>query len=364
MNQEHRALLLLEDGTVFQGTALGCLGKTMGTAAFNTSMVGYQEALTTPANQGLLLVQTFPLAGNYGINSKGWESDRVCVSGYIVRECCPDPSNYLCEGTLEDFLREHGVVGICGLDTRQLTKHLRENGEQRGMIVSQGDLTVEPLLEELRAFAPPVPRTDLLAGSAAAIGGEARCRVGAADFGMTNSVCAALTSRGIALTLFGSGSLAQLAEQAEKGAFDGILLSDGPEGEYDGDLEPIRRLCGLGLPVLGLSLGHQLLARANGLTVSRLKCGHRGANQPVRQLSSGRTYITSQNHGFYVDGASVPAETAEVSFQNANDQTCEGLRYAKFPGRSVQFLPDAEAHTHSTAFVYDEFVAMMKANQG
>ncbi len=359
-NQAQKALLLLEDGTVFQGTPLGSRGKAMGTAAFNTSMVGFQEALTTPANQGLLLVQTFPLAGNYGINSLGWESEQVHAAGYIVRECCEAPSNYLCEGALEDFLQKHGVVGICGLDTRRLTRHLREKGEQRGMIVSQGPLDPEALLAELRAFVPPVPRQTLLAGATAPVGAELSFRVGAADFGMTNSVHAALSSRGIALALFGPGALSQLADQAEAGALDGILLSDGPEGAYPEALEPIRRLCGTGLPILGLSLGHQLLAHAMGMQVSRLKCGHRGANQPVRQLSTGRTYITTQNHACYVDKASVLAGTAEITFQNANDQTCEGLRYTGFPGISVQFLPDGEAHIHSTAFIYDQFAAAMR----
>lgn len=367
MKEVRKAVLLLEDGTVFEGIAMGALGKQIGTVVFNTAMVGYQEALTTPANRGLLLTQTFPLIGNYGINEICWESDRVHATGYIVREICEKPSNYLCKGTLQDFLAEKHVVGISGIDTRHLTKIIREKGEMKGMILSDAPFQLEACLAELRDF---IPQTELATSPCSTSTTDAEAspnlQVAVLDLGLTNSMRKALTSRNINLHCYSDvASIQQLAASLSDASRastkpDGIFLSDGsgnPE-DFPQIIEAVRALCHTGIPILGVSLGHQILALANGMTVRRLKHGHRGANQPVASKNDGRTYITTQNHGYVVEN--VDPTVCDLTFTNANDHTCEGLSYRSIPALSVQFLPDGENHTHSTAFLWDEFVQLMK----
>lgn len=370
MKEEEKAILLLEDGTVFEGQAMGARGKTPGTVVFHTSMVGYQEALTNPANCGLLLTLTFPLIGNYGINDRGWESDKVRAAGLIVREHCAAPSNYLSKGTLDAFLAENGVVGICGIDTRRLTRHIREKGEMKGMIVSEGTLDIDALLPQVRAYIPEsAVRSVSRSGSGVSVIGScdskekhdvsARPNIGVLDLGASRSMLDALLANGANLLHCSSDAQAVKALM-ERDGIDGLVISDGP-GNPDADrelIDNVREISGLGLPILGISLGHQILALANGMQVKRLRCGHRGANQPVLSVLTGRTYITSQNHAFAVDEKSVDPAVCEVSFVNANDRTCEGLRYKNGSAFSVQFLPDAQAHTHSTAFVYGEFMQL------
>jgi len=354
-----KAVLLLEDGTAMEGQALGARGTAIGTVVFNTSMVGYQELLTSPANRGLLLAQTFPLAGNYGINDQGWESGRVQAAGYIVRECCALPSNYQCKGTLEDFLRENGVTGICGIDTRHLTKLIREKGEMRAAVSSDGGPR-DALLARIREYReesgiPAVSRKEaVLSGK-----GESLCNIGVLDLGAPESMLRILLSHGCRVRLLPwDTSAGQIKALAEAGEISGLVLSDGPGSP---EAEPslignVRGIFSLGLPLLGVSLGHQVLALAAGMKVKRLPCGHRGANQPVVYLETGRTYITSQNHAYTVEADGSLCETV---FVNANDKTCEGLRYKGKNASSVQFLPDGEAHTHSTAFVYEQFLASL-----
>lgn len=359
---ENQAFLLLEDGTVLAGRPMGKSGRACGTAVFSTAMVGYQEALTDPANDGLLLTQTFPLIGNYGINRDGWESDRVHAAGYIVREYCELPSNYKCEGALNDFLAENGVVGICDIDTRHLTKLIREKGEQRGMIVSGEAFDREACLKELGAWQPE----NGVKNSGACASGEgtaqAKCRVAVIDFGLTRSLAKALAGRGAELVLLPWNAT---AEQVKASGADAVLLSDGP-GDPNGltDILPnIHDIAALGLPVLAVSLGHQILALAHGMKVGRMKCGHRGANQPVVNTATGRTYITSQNHGYVVEAGAADSLPCAVSYRNANDRTVEGLSYRTIPAESVQFIPDNAKGNASTSYIYDEFLAKIQKGQ-
>lgn len=356
MTKEEKAVLLLSDGTVFEGKSMGAKGKAFGEVVFSTSMVGYQEALTDPANQGFLITQTFPLIGNYGINQKGFSTDRVWASGYIVREICEQPSNYQCKGTLQDFLCEHQIVGISGIDTRQLTRLIREKGEMMGVIAS-GDTEISLLREELSRKAPetaaPVPFEMQMIES----GGTPLYRVAVLDFGITNAAKEALLTRGAQLILLPPESS---ANQIQALAPDGLFLSDGPSHLADEGkaADRLRKIAELKIPMLAISLSHQLLALSQGMPLRKLNSGHRGANQPVYCHENERTYITAQNHRVVVD--SIDSSICRETFHNANDKTNEGLSYLHFPAISVQFLPDPVSSTQSTSFVYDEFFAMMK----
>lgn len=358
---DKKAVLLLEDGTLFEGCAVGQEGKVFGRAAFNTSAVGFQEALTNPANSGLLLVQTFPLIGNYGINRFGNESEKAWVSGYIMREICEQPSNYLCTGTLEDFMKEKGVVGIRGIDTRRLTRHLRENGEMKGMICSEAELDLDALQKELAEWKP---ETAICAAASpekgyVSRGEQAAYKLLVLDMGVTNSFCQALTERGAELIL---RPATVSAEEVKALAVDGIVLSDGAGAPAENPeiIANVRELAALGLPIFAVALGHQVLALSQGMTVSSKKYGHRGANQPVYRVENGRTYITTQNHVWVVDSESVDPAAAAVSYHNANDKSVEGLSYRNIPAVSVQFLPDSKPGSQSTSYLFDEFFAMLK----
>lgn len=357
---DKKAFLLLEDGRLFEGRSMGCEGKAFGRAVFHTSSVGYQEAITNPANAGLLLVQTFPLIGNYGVNDFGDESDRAWINGYVVREICDCPSNYLCKGTLEDYLTEKGVVGICGIDTRCLTRHIRQNGEMKGVICTEGLFDKEALLKEMAAWQPEnaVARQGLAGGEATG-GDRADYTLLVLDMGAPRSFSHTLVERGARVLL----RPATVSAGEVKGMqVDGIVLSDGPGDprENPAIIANVRELVSLGLPVLGISLGHQVLALSQGMKVHEMKCGHRGANQPVYRVENGRTYITTQNHAWAVDADSVNDEAAAVSYVNANDKTVEGLRYRGIPAVSVQFIPDSKPGSQSTSYIYDDFFAMLK----
>lgn len=370
--EEEKAYLLLEDGTLLEGRPFGARGKTSGTVVFNTGMVGYQQLLTDPANHGLLLVQTFPLIGNYGINSDDAESEKVQAAGYIVREHCAAPSNYKCEGTLEELLTSSGTVGICGIDTRHLTRLIRDRGEMRGMIVSEGPTEWDLLLEELQsektagALAGLSPREGSAGGQKPAPCAEG-CKVGVLDLGGSRSLYRALSENGMDCRVLRFDlPLADLVRLHEKEPFDGFVLTDGPEDfrEMEALEETVRGMLGLGVPMLGVALGHQILAAAHDLGLLRMKCGHRGANQPVLSLLTGRTYITSQNHGYVVDRESVRPEIGDITFENANDHTVEGLVYRDGISFGVQFVPDGKPGRQSTVFIYEEFKQMMQDRKG
>ena len=356
-DKQETAILLLADGTVFRGRAAGAKRKAFGRVAFNTSMVGYQELLCDPANRGLLLADTFPLAGNYGvIGDEPWKQAEA--AGFIVRELCELPSNYRCEGTLGDFLREKGVPVICGIDTRRLTKHIREHGEQKAVLASGDDLDEAALAAELAAWEPAWSLAP--EGTVGVIGG-----VDGPLEGADLNILALGAPGELRLTGAEVHTLpwwAATAERVREAKPDGILLWDGPgdPAAFPEAAALVKELCGMGIPMLGVSLGHQLLAIANGMKTREMKHGHRGANQPVLRLETGRTYITAQNHGWVVDETGVDGSVCRVSWRNSNDKTVEGLDYTSIPAFSVQFLPDAKAGTQSTSFVFETFLDLVR----
>lgn len=360
-----RARLLLADGTVYEGLSVGVPGTTIGEVVFTTGMTGYEEALTDPSFYGQIVTQTFPLIGNYGINSEDVESAQSYVKGYIVREWCEHPSNFRSENTLDWFLKQHRIVGICNIDTRALTRKIREYGVMNGMITTEeiGE-NKERLLEEIRAFeirdavrSVTIPEPKVYPCE------NQKYKVGLFDFGYKRNIRRSLVERGCEVTVLPASTS---PAAVEKMGFDGIMLSNGPgdPAENTDVIENLRILAKSGLPVFGICLGHQLMALAQGAKTAKLKYGHRGGNQPVTDLTEGRTYVTSQNHGFEVLGDTLPLQAGRVSHINANDKSCEGIEYAGGNVFTVQFHPEACGGPTDTSFLFDRFIALMEQRKG
>ena len=369
-----KAFLILADGTVFEGTSIGAKGKTIGEVVFTTGMTGYLETLTDPSYYGQIVTQTFPLIGNYGVIPEDFESAKSCVQGYIVREMCDGPSNFRCQGNLDDFLKAQGIVGICGIDTRALTKKLRESGVMNGIIASGKEaeklsalLTSPSLLQEIKDYKIEyaVENVNHKAQAEKTFGkNTARACVIAHvilwNFGAKANIQRELEKRGCKVTVVPYNTSAREILDMNP---DGIMLSNGPgdPAENTGVIEEIRKLCDYGkIPIFGICLGHQMLALARGAKTSKLKYGHRGGNHPCKDLLTDRVYITSQNHGYAVEPASLPS-FAKLSFINVNDNTCEGIEYTDIPAFSVQFHPEACGGPHDTNFLFDRFLKMMEA---
>lgn len=361
------AYLILADGTVFKGSAIGATGRTIGEVVFTTGMTGYVETLTDPSYFGQIVTQTFPLIGNYGVNGTDAESKKSWVRGYIVRELCDAPSNFRCEGSLDAFLKAQGVVGICGIDTRALTKRLREAGVMNGMIASGdacadvGEDKLEALLAEIRAYAitDAVKSVQECHADSNPSAELTQKHVVLYDFGAKANIQRELEKRGCSVTVVPYDTTAEAVIKMQP---DGIMLSNGPgdPAENVGVIEQIRALCDWGkIPIFGICLGHQMLSLARGATTSKLKYGHRGGNHPCKDTGTGRVYITSQNHGYAVEPDSLPA-FARMSFINMNDGTCEGIEYTDIPAFSVQFHPEACGGPHDTNFLFDRFINMME----
>ena len=345
--------LTLEDGTTFVGEGFGAAADAVGELVFTTGMCGYIETLTDPSYAGQIVMQTFPMIGNYGIIPADFEG-KCAVRGYVVHEWCDTPSNFRAAGDLDTYLKSVGIPGIAGIDTRALTRTLRECGTMNATITDEvpADLTA------VRAYAvtDAVASVTCAAPTEYSADGETRCRVSLLDFGAKRNIIRSLTARGCAVTVFpASTPAADILATAP----DGVMLSNGPgdPAENTAIIAEIGKLLGR-VPVFGICLGHQLMALAVGGSTVKLKYGHRGVNQPARDLVSGRTYITSQNHGYAVVGNSLP--TGEVRFVNANDGTCEGIDYPALRAFSVQFHPEACAGPHDTAFLFDRFCDLMK----
>ena len=381
-----KAYLILADGTVFKGSSIGATGTTIGETVFTTGMTGYIETLTDPSYFGQIVTQTFPLIGNYGIIPTDFESKKCWVRGYIVRELCDSPSNFRCDDTLDSFLKSQNIVGICGIDTRALTKRLRESGVMNGMIVSgtEKPVVTNELLEKIRKYkieqavetvsckegevSPCAPASSQAAvASSTPSAGVSPATPPASsiphivlwDFGAKANIQRELEKRGCTVTVVPCETT---AEQILALKPDGLMLSNGPGDPADntGIIQEIQKLCNYGkLPIFGICLGHQMLALARGCKTSKLKYGHRGGNHPVKDTATGRVYITSQNHGYAVETDTLPA-FATLSFYNVNDNTCEGISYKDIPAFSVQFHPEACGGPHDTNFLFDEFVEMIK----
>lgn len=415
-----KAFLILADGSVFEGKSIGAEGKSVGETVFTTGMTGYLETLTDPSYYGQIVTQTFPLIGNYGVESADAESRKSYVRGYVVRELCDLPSNFRSEGKLDDFLKKENITGICGIDTRALTKKLRESGVMNGMIVSgeEKDILEKKgcYLEEIRSYkikeaVESVQEENLSLEKETEVPEEKKqLRVVLLDFGAKRNIQRELEKRGVKVSVLPYNTS---AEKIISLCPDGVMLSNGPGDPADnvGVIEEIKKLCDWNtsvikknkvvieknkavienktkpviekntsvnenknppviealemttthkpIPIFGICLGHQMLALARGAKTCRLKYGHRGGNHPVKDLKSGRVFITSQNHGYAVESKSLPP-FAKESFVNCNDGTCEGVTYEDIPAFSVQFHPEACGGPHDTNFLFDRFIELMK----
>ncbi|MGN0591961.1 MAG: carbamoyl phosphate synthase small subunit [Ruminococcus sp.] len=359
-NQGEKAWLLLADGTVYEGISCGAKGSVIGEVVFTTGMTAYQETLTDPSYYGQIVTQTFPLIGNYGVNEADNESSKSYIGGYIIREWCNTPSNFRMEGDIDTFLKEQNIIGIHSIDTRSLTRKIREVGVMNGMITTEPITDKEALLESIRAYTIRDAVVNVTGTEQRTYTPEEiKYRVGLFDFGYKRNIRQELVARGCEVTVLPAMTSAETVKSMN---LDGIMLSNGPgdPSENQALIENVKAVAELGLPVFGICLGHQLLALSQGCRTEKLKYGHRGANQPVIDLATMRTYVTSQNHGYAVVGDSLSPEIGSVSHINANDQTCEGIRYHKINAFTVQFHPEAHGGPLDTAYLFDEFVAAMR----
>lgn len=348
------AYLVLENGKTFKGKRIGSLKDSLGELVFTTGMEGYLETLTDPSYAGQIIMQTFPLIGNYGVIPSDFEGG-CFAKGYVVREICDAPSNFRSEGDLDSLLKERGIPGICGVDTRQITRIIREQGVMNARICSE----VPEDLSDIKAYkvtdaVAQVSRKDIKDFPAA---GEEKYRVVLFDYGAKMNIIRCLQKRGCTVTAVPHD---MHADDVLALSPDGVMLSNGPGDPADNvqEIMQIRHLLGQ-VPVFGICLGHQLTALAMGGRTYKLKYGHRGANQPVKRLSDGRTFISSQNHGYAVDIASMES-LGTVSFVNANDGSCEGMDYPDKNCFTVQFHPEASSGPHDTEFLFDRFLKMME----
>ncbi|MFQ6133014.1 MAG: glutamine-hydrolyzing carbamoyl-phosphate synthase small subunit [Armatimonadota bacterium] len=398
-----RAMLALEDGTVFEGTAFGAPGERSGEVVFNTSMMGYQEILTDPSYKGQIVTMTYPLIGNYGVNAEDVESERPHVEGFVVREYSRRPSNWRSEGSLGDYLTRYGIIGIEGIDTRALTKHLRTYGAKKG-VISTEDLDADGLVQKA-VESPGLIGRDLVkevttpqryawsgwetvttarhshaadgsqlsleieAGEPEAAGRVPRRRrqagglgdtlkVVALDYGVKHNIFRELTKRRCEVLVLPANCT---AEDVLGYGPDGVFLSNGP-GDPEGvpyAIETVRRLIGK-VPIFGICLGHQILGLAYGGQTYKLKFGHRGGNQPVKNLDTGIIEITAQNHGFAVDMESLKDQPVRLTHINLNDDTNEGMEHEETPVFSVQYHPEASPGPHDARYLFDKFVEMMR----
>ena len=351
-----KGYLILQDGRVFEGVRFGAETDTVGELVFTTGMCGYIETLTDPSYAGQIVMQTYPLIGNYGIIREDFEG-ACCVRGYVVREWCDAPSNFRTDCDLDTFLKEQGVPGLYGVDTRELTRIIREHGVMNAAICDEVPADLTPI--ETYAVTGVVEAVSCREASVHPAEGEERFRVSLLDYGAKRNIVRELQKRGCTVTVLPASTSAEEILAADP---NGVMLSNGPgdpaENVYQ--IEQIRKLLGK-VPMFGICLGHQLTALAAGGSTYKLKYGHRGVNQPVRDVEGVRTYITSQNHGYAVDSDTV--KLGRVRFANANDGTCEGIDYPELKAFTVQFHPEACTGPKDTSFLFDRFVDLMKGGE-
>ena len=355
-----RAFLILEDGTVFAGESIGSTREVISEIVFNTSMTGYLEVLTDPSYAGQAVVMTYPLIGNYGI-TPDMESERPWVDGYIVRELSRIPSNFRCEGTIQDFLKEHDIPGICGIDTRALTKILRDKGTMNGMITTNEDYDLDEILPRLAAYTTGDVVSKVTCAAPQVLPGDGK-RVALLDLGAKRNIAKSLNDRGCEVTIYPADTP---AETILAGNPDGIMLSNGPGDpkECTEVIKEIKKLYDSDVPIFAICLGHQLMALATGADTHKMKYGHRGGNHPVKDLSTGRVYISSQNHGYVVDVDKLDPSIATPAFVNVNDGTNEGLKYTGKNIFTVQFHPEACPGPQDSGYLFDRFIEMMGGDQ-
>ena len=374
--QMKKALLVIEDGSIFQGTSFGAEGEAYGEVVFNTSMTGYQEILTDPSYNGQIVTMTYPEIGNYGVNPQDTESNRLFLKALVVKEYWESPSNWRSESDLSSYLAENGVLGIQGIDTRELTRLIRTKGAQRA-VISTTDNDPESLLTKVRE-SQGIVGVDLVSEVSCeepyswdegtedwrpahvGKGRQERFKVVAYDFGLKHNILRKLTDHGCEVTTVPSRTPPHEVLELEP---DGIFLSNGPgdPAAVSYAIESVQALLGK-KPIFGICLGHQILSLAMGGRTFKLKFGHRGANQPVKDLKTGKVEITSQNHGFAVDGDSLGKEI-EITHINLNDNTVEGLRHLKHQAFSVQYHPEASPGPHDSSYLFQEFIDSMRESR-
>ena len=355
-----KATLILANGSVFSGTSIGSTSDRVCEMVFNTSMTGYQEILTDPSYAGQGVVMSYPLIGNYGVNSQDNESRRPWVEAFVVRHLSPRGSNFRCEQDLGTYLKEHDITGIEDVDTRALTKILRSQGSMNGMITCAEHFNVAQVLDKLRSYRVEgtVDRVTRQEPEEFAAYGQEKHRVAMMDYGVKQNMIECLRRRGCHVTALPAHTTAQ---QVLSGGYDGVMLSNGPgdPAENTQIIAELKKLYDSDIPLFGVCLGHQLLALATGAKTGRLAYGHRGGNHPVRDLEKGRVFITSQNHGYMVLSETVDPAVAQVSHVNVNDGTCEGLRYKRPNCFTTQFHPEANAGPRDTEYLFNRFVESM-----
>ncbi|MDF2537781.1 MAG: carbamoyl phosphate synthase small subunit [Herbinix sp.] len=356
-----KAFLILEDGNVFIGESIGAQREIISEIVFNTGMTGYLEVLTDPSYAGQSVVMTYPLIGNYGICYEDMESHKAWADGFIVRELSRMPSNFRNEESIQSFLQRSDIPGIAGIDTRALVKLLRNKGTMNGMITTNADFKLEEVLLEIHKYkvAKVVEKTSCKTVTVIPAQGANKYKVALLDYGMKNNIPRSLSKRGCEVTIYPSHTK---AEEILNNNPDGIMLSNGPGDpkECVEIISEVKKMFDSKVPIFAICLGHQLLALANGGDTEKMRYGHRGANHPVKDLKTGRVYISTQNHGYMVKEDSIRPELAEISYINVNDQTVEGLHYLGKNVFSVQFHPEACAGPMDSEFLFDEFINMME----
>lgn len=363
-----KAYLILEDGTVFTGTSIGSKKEVICEIVFNTSMTGYLEVLTDPSYAGQAVVMTYPLIGNYGICREDMESEKSAVDGFIVRELARLGSNFRNEQSIQDFLVEQDIPGIEGIDTRTLTKLLREKGTMNGMITTEMPEDVSPVLEKIKEYSvcgvvDRVTTKQCITYKPGDLDTDSNIsvtkKVAILDVGTKYNIARCLLKRGCEVTVYPARTKAEdiLATKP-----DGIMLTNGPGDpkECKEIFTELKKLYQSDVPIFAICLGHQLMALANGCDTEKMKYGHRGANHPVKDVESGRVYISSQNHGYVVKESSVPADLADIAFVNVNDGTVEGLKYKNKKILTVQFHPEACAGPKDSEVLFEKFIRMME----
>ena len=356
--EKMKAFLILEDGHVFTGRSIGSTREAVSEIVFNTSMTGYLEVLTDPSYAGQAVVMTYPLIGNYGICYEDMESERPWVDGFIVRELSRMPSNFRCEDTIQNFLEKNDIPGICGIDTRALTKILRESGTMNGMITTNENYDMDEVKKKLKAYSTGDEVSKVTCREKSVLPG-AGYKVALLDLGAKRNIARSLNERGCEVTIYPSFTT---AEEIIASNPDGIMLSNGP-----GDpkacaqvIKEIRKLYETDIPIFAICLGHQLMALATGADTFKLKYGHRGGNHPVKDMETGRVYISSQNHGYAVNPESLDPKVAVPAFTNVNDGTNEGLKYVGKNIFTVQYHPEACPGPQDSSYLFDRFLKMME----
>lgn len=356
-----KAFLILEDGTVFTGKSIGSNREVISEIVFNTSMTGYLEVLTDPSYAGQAVVMTYPLIGNYGICYEDMESDRPWLDAFIVRELSRLPSNFRCEDTIQNFLLKYDIPGIAGIDTRALTKILREKGTMNGCITTDEDYDLAEIQKKLAAYTTGKVVEKVTCKEKYVLEGDGP-RVALLDLGAKRNIARSLNRRGCEVTVYPATTSAEeiLASQP-----DGIMLSNGPGDpkECTSIIKEIKKLYDSDTPIFAICLGHQLMALAAGADTHKLKYGHRGGNHPVKDLETGRVYISSQNHGYVVDTEKLDPNVAVPAFVNVNDGTNEGLAYTGKNIFTVQYHPEACPGPQDSAYLFDRFMKMMEVNK-